>query len=60
MTNSPLEEAILTVCEEDGMSDDYRTLLMALIQNAMRNSFAREDINDLLNLIPVEARYDED
>lgn len=59
MTNLHIEKAIHTICNEDNVSDEYRSCLMVLIQNAMRHSIASEDINDLLNLIPVEESMDE-
>lgn len=60
MTNSPIKAAVQAICEEDDMSDGYLTRLTALIQNAMRDSIADGDIDDLLNLIPVEEPGDED
>ena len=60
MTNPPIKSAVQAICEEDDMPDGYRVRLMALIQNAMRDSIVDGDIDDLLNLIPVEEPGDED
>ena len=60
MTISPIDSAVLAICEKDGMSDEYRARLTALIQNAMRDSIVHVDIIDLLKLIQVEEPSDED
>ena len=59
MRDSPTERAVQVICKEDGMSDEYRTRLTALIYNAMRDSIDPGDIDDLLKLIPEEEPSDE-
>ena len=59
MRDSPTERAVQVICEKDGMPDEYRTRLTALIHNAMRDSIDPGDIDDLLNLILVEEPSNE-